>query len=447
MSEIKNIALEPWKTWEKLLFRFFFIYFLIQSLPLNWHYLKQALSIDWSVLYFGDIFHLTRYSPNFLSEKDTFLNWAIIALIALASMVVWTLVDRKRKEYNLLYYSIRVIVRYRLAIGVIGYGFIKLFPMQAPYPSISNLNSRYGDFSNWKIFSLSLGIVPGYEAFLGLVEIFAGLLLLYRKTATFGAFLVVVFTGNVFVSNLAYEGGEHIYSLYLISFALFLLAFDAVRLYNLFSEEKIVAPNRYRPIYAERWQKVARYAAKGFIVFIFVVFYGFKTSSGFHNAPYQYPSQAGLEGAEGLYDVSEFRINNKIIPYSPTDPIRWKDAVFEKWATFSVRSNRPVKLVHNLTEQITRNDNDRIYELAGSAGRHYYAYKVDKERNELLLENRNKNYAGQKLKLRFKRPAQGRFVLEGVNEQNDSIYVVLNKIPKKYLIIESNGGRGKPIKL
>ena len=76
-------------------------------------------------------------------------------------------------------------------------------------------------FTRWKLFSLSLGIVPGYESFLGAVEILAGLLLLNRKTASIGAFIVIIFTGNVFVSNLAYEGGEQVYSLYLIVLALF----------------------------------------------------------------------------------------------------------------------------------------------------------------------------------------------------------------------------------
>src|SRR5690349_6222568 len=198
-----TIQHEQWKPYQKFLFRFFFVYFLLQAFPLDWKYYRLLFSINWLHLHYGDIFNLTRYEPAFLAGDDSFLNWAIIAGIGLVSDIAWTALDTNKKEYNLLYYWIRVIVRYRLAIGVIVYGFIKLFPLQAPFPSISNLNTHYGDFSNWKIFSLSLGIVPGYESFLGLVEIIAGLLLLYRKTATIGAFIIVVFTGNVFMSNLA----------------------------------------------------------------------------------------------------------------------------------------------------------------------------------------------------------------------------------------------------
>jgi hypothetical protein len=324
---------------------------------------------------------------------------------------------------------------------------IKLFPLQAPYPSISNLNTHYGDFSHWKVFSMSLGIVPGYESFLGGVEILAGLLLLYRKTATVGAFIIIVFTGNVFMSNLAYEGGEDVYSFYLITLALFLFAFDAVRLYTLFGQERAVRPNRFRPLLARQQQKWGRYAAKGGVLFFFVFLYGFKTYTGFHTDPYPFPREDGLPGAAGIYDVTEFRINNRVIPYSLTDSLRWKDVVFEKWATLSIRSNRPVVLEHALVEQVAAKDSDRKYELAGSAGRHYYSYRIDEQNNRLQLHNKNRHYKGESLSLRFVRKTKDQIIVDGVNERGDSLYAVLNRIPKKYLLQEAAKGRNKPIRL
>jgi hypothetical protein len=447
MPQNEQTSLAPWAGWEKLLFRFFFLYFLLQIIPLDPKFYKELFSINWAGLHYGDIFNLTRYAPRFYTAADSFANWAVIAIIALIGLVVWTIADRKKRDYNLLYYWLRVAVRYRLAIGVIGYGFLKFFPLQAPFPSISNLNTRYGDFTDWKIFSLSLGIVPGYESFLGFVEILAGLLLLYRKTATIGAFIIIFFTGNVFMSNLAYEGGEHVYSLYLLTLALFLLAYDAVRLYLLFGQEKAVAPLRFKPSYREAWQRYGRYAAKALFIFFFVFLYGLKTYSGFRNDQYQFPKSAGLPNAAGIYDVAEFRINNEVRPYSATDPVRWKDVVFEKWATLSIRSNRPVNLQHALAEQVVASDRDRIYELAGSAGRQYYSYTVDEQNQRLLLENKNRNYAGEKLSLQFRRNGPDQIILRGVNEKQDSIHVVLNRMPKKYLLLEAAEGRDKPIKL
>ncbi|RPD47291.1 DoxX family protein [Paracnuella aquatica] len=447
MNQSTPVDLTPWKEYEKILFRFFFIYFLIQVLPLDWSYLANLFSFGWLGLHYGDIFHLTRYSPKLFTADDSFYNWAIAALVALIGVAVWTVADQRSKEYNKLYFWLRVLVRYRLAIGIIGYGMIKLFPLQAPFPSISNLNTHYGDLSSWKIFSMSLGIVPGYQSFLGLVEIVAGLLLLYRKTATIGAFIIAIFTGNVFMSNLAYEGGEHVYSLYLISLALFILAYDAIGLYRLFGEEKAVVPKRYNPVFTAAWQQTGRYAAKAAFLLFFVVVYGFTTYSGAREDRYQFPNTPGLAGAAGIYDVAEFSINNQVLPHSATDPVRWKDVVFEEWATISIRSNRPVSLEHALVEQVAAKDEERIYELAGSAGRHYYQYSIDTQQNKLLLQNKNINYAGEKLVFQFTRTSKDQIVLNGVSERNDSLHVVLNRIPKKYLLIEAEKGRNKPIKL
>ncbi|OZI05760.1 hypothetical protein BWI93_22885 [Siphonobacter sp. BAB-5385] len=437
-----------WSTAEKAIFRFFFLYFFIQVVPLDYKYYQYLFSIDWLQLSYREIFYLSRYSPKFIDGADTFLNWAIVAGIALVGSVVWSAFDRQKREYNLLYYWLRVLVRYRLAVGVLAYGFIKFFPEQSPLPSLSHLNTNYGDFSAWKLFSLSLGVVPTYESFLGLIEIIGGLLLLHRKTATIATLIILPFTGNVFVSNLAYEGGEYVYSLYLISLALFLFSFDAIRLFTLLSLEKATKPNRFQPVFSEQWLKNARLMGKlAFIVF-FVFFYGYQTYAGHRKGSYQYPRQKGLSQAAGLYNVSEFIINGTDIPYSKTDPIRWKDVVFETWATLSIRSNRPVQIDSLHTEEIFAADSLRNYEATGSISRHYYSYTIDSLTHTLVLKNKNRHYKGEQLVLHYERPEAGTILLKGLNENRDSIRVVLNQVDKKYLIQEAKKvGRRKGLKL
>jgi hypothetical protein len=430
-TNIPNRAQHEWSEKEKTIFRFFFLFFIIQALPLSPDLGRTIFGANWLHLSYGDIFNITRLSAKFIPGIDSFVNWIIIAVIALIGAVAWGRSAYEKQDYDKLYYWLRAIVRYRLAIGIIGYGFIKLFPLQAPFPSISNLNTAYGDFNNWKIFSMSLGIVPNYESFLGGVELLAGLLLLFRKTATFGALLIVVFTGNVFISNLAYEGGEYVYSVYLVTFALFVLWFDAQRVYHLISLEKPTEPNKYRPAFTER-QRIIRYAVKVIVIFFFVILYGFKTYSGYKTDPYQFPKTKGLKAASGIYNVSEFRINNKVLPYSATDPIRWKDVVFEKWATISIRSNRPVIIDSANFEQVFEKDQDRDYELAGSGGRHYYNYAVDTAKHTLLLDNKNQHYKGEKLSFEYSRPDSATIVLSGIDQNHNALYVVLNKINKKY---------------
>ena len=423
--------------------RFAFLYFLIQSLPLSDEFFTLIVDRNWLDISYGDLFTLTRLTPKFVAGNETFLNWLIIVILALTGTIIWENSKWKYFDFDGLYYWLRVIVRYRLAIGILGFGFLKLFPMQAPYPSLSNLHTNYGDLSDWKMFSMSLGIVPAYESFLGAVEILAGLLLLFRKTATLGATIVLIFTGNVFISNLAYDGGEYVYSFYLISFALFVLSFDAVRIFTLISLNRPAQPNHFT-LRLQGKMKIARLVSKGLIIFVFVFLYGIMAYSGFQNDPYQFPQKPGLANASGLYNVREFRINGKTLPYSLTDSIRWRDVVFEKWATLSVRSRRPVIIDSTNFEKINKNNFDRNYELSGIASRHYYSYGIDPSNGTILLKNKNKNYPGDELQFRISKPDSLTIILTGSDQKKDSLYVVLEKIQKKYPLYL---GRRNPLTL
>jgi hypothetical protein len=437
-----------WKTYEKVLFRFFFVYFLLQAVPLDWKYYRDIFSLDWSSLHFSNIFYLARYTPRFFSEVPEFADWFVVAVMALIGTITWGIVDTKSKAYDKLYYGVRVVLRYRLAVALLAYGFIKFFPLQMPYPSISNLNTNYGDIAAWKLFSMSTGIVPGYESFLGLVEILAALLLLYRKTATIGAFLVLPFTGNILMSNLAYEGGEYVYALLLITFAFFIVVFDAVRLINLTALEKAVTPNRFMPSFGAGWQRNGRLVLKTAFISFFVLFYGYRTYASYRSEVYHFPNSPGLAHASGIYNVSEFKINNQVLPYSATDPVRWRDVVFEKWATISIRSNRPVTITTAGTEEIFVDDEKRDYELSGIGGRHYYSYTIDSVRHTLTLKNKNKNYPLDHVVLHYNRPDAATIILSGTTHDHDSLYVQLNRIDKKYLLEEAaRQGRRKGLKL
>lgn len=50
-------------------------------------------------------------------------------------------------DYRVLNYWLRVVVRYRAGIDIIGFGFAKLLPTQLPYPSLGVLNTNFGDLT------------------------------------------------------------------------------------------------------------------------------------------------------------------------------------------------------------------------------------------------------------------------------------------------------------
>jgi hypothetical protein len=292
---------------------------------------------------------------------------------------------------------------------------------------------------------MSLGIVPSYESFLGGVEIVAGLLLFYRRSASVGAFILAVFLGNVFMSNLAYGGGDEGYSFYLISLALFVLSYDAQRLANLLIFQRPAAPNSYHPVFTAHRQRYVRLGLKTVFIFFFVVLYGFKTRSG---DPYQFPTTKGIPGVAGVYNVTRMVIGTDTLAYSRADSLRWQDVVFENWATVSIRSNRAVVLDPNNVERPGLSSEDRTYELEGSAGRHYYRYEADTVNHVLTLSNKNPHYSGEKLVLHYERSGKDRIILSGAGWDNAHVYVELDKVDKKYLLEEArNKGRQRGLSL
>src|SRR5690606_37783680 len=140
-------------------FRISFIFFIAISIPNTSAWYKHLVNIDWTNLHYRDLYDIARFGSvlNFFgntifgSSFNGYANWIITLIAAIIGGAIWTVIVKvrktERKEYNVLYYWLRAIVRYRAAIGIIGFGFTKLLPVQMPYPSTALLNTDFGDFT------------------------------------------------------------------------------------------------------------------------------------------------------------------------------------------------------------------------------------------------------------------------------------------------------------
>ncbi|ACU57835.1 hypothetical protein [Chitinophaga pinensis] len=465
-TEATTSAAKPWKTWQRVAFRIAFIFFVLMSIPTSWNWYQHLFTMDWIHLKYRDVYDIARFQPNLWNVESesgrwgiaSYASWLAALIIAIAGAGIWSIFDR-RKEYNILYYWLRVIVRYRAGIGIIGFGYTKLFPVQMPYPSISNLHTNFGDFTAQKIYWLSIGIVPWYQVFAGIVEVLAGVLLFFRGTAAIGAVLLAGALANITFVNFAYDGGVHVYSAYFVILALFVLAYDVPKIYNLLVLERYTIPVHYYPSFKEKWQQYSRYILKGGAVLLFVVILFYLQMWNYLYDPYKQPVSKGIAGTKGYYNVTEFRLNNQVIPYSPQDTVRWQNVTFEKWSTITYQVNKPVWLDLSNGGGSPKNDVDRNFELAGVAGRRrFFYYEADTARQELALRDKNRSQANQgrerqrrnatdrpntsKKKdppyvLHYERPSDTRIILYGLNENKDSIYVILDRVDKQYLLSPS----------
>lgn len=498
-------VIKPWKNWQKFSFRIAFIFFVIMSIPLSLEWYENLFSINWLSVHYRDLYDIARFSPSLgLLPRGSWYGygeWFVILFIAIIGAVIWSLFDKKRNDYNILYYWLRVIVRYRAGIGIIGFGFTKLLPVQMPYPSLGLLNTDFGDFTGQKIYWLSIGIVPWYQIFAGIVEVAAGAMLFFRKTTTLGAILLFGALGTIVFVNFSYDGGVHVYSTYFVLYAVFLMIYDAPKIWNLIVLERYTTPIHFYPSFSEKWLKYTRVTLKTLTIFIFLVLLFYVQLVNFWYDPYKQPAMAGLKELRGNYDVAEFRINNELIPYSPLDTVRWQQATFENWTTLTFKVNKPVKLDLSNGGGSAMRDINRTFELTGAAGgQRVFYYEADTANKILYLKDKNiaslredraRNNNGENsrkkadapkpfyflteeqeyngidekaltarrlegikserametkrtgMTLNYETKDGSQVVLRGVNETKDSIYVVLNRVDRKYVLSPSTLSAGK----
>jgi hypothetical protein len=430
-----------WKPYQKYFFRTFFIFFILLCIPFDPGYYALWFTTDWAHLHIRDIGSLSGRGVNFLrlsSESGEFgigsyVNWFISFGIGLIGALIWGLFERKTTNYRKLYYFLSALVSYTMLIRLNGLTFSKVFPSQMPELAVTQLNTPLGDFTAQKLYWLQFSFVHGYERFAGCAELLIMLLLFFRQTRAWGAALALAMVGNIALANHAYDGGVHVLAMFYAIGGIFVLWRYLPGIYALLVREKNANGKVYEYPFTKKWQQYLRIAFK---TFVFVFFFGVSAYCHWQNYKYdsyKVPARPGLANARGLYNVTEFRLNNKVIPYSPVDSVRWQTVTFEKWSTLSFTVFKPF-MIHNEAGRGKQfKDVDRTYESAGTGGgrRHYY-YEEDSAKHQLVLYNKNKVYKDEKLFLNYQRPSESRIILSGVNESKDSIYIILDKQAKKY---------------
>jgi hypothetical protein len=335
---------------EKILFRFFFILFLLIISP--WYFLYDIPGISYllDLLNQGEVWTVEMFNKYLLHVKDelnangygsgdTSFAWAqffTFLLISFFGCVIWTIVDRKREAgYELLGFWVRNLVRYYLAMASFGYGILKLFALQMPFPNLSQLATPLGDFLPMRLSWMFIGYSAPYQIFSGVMETIVGILLLNRKTVTLGALLGIGVFSNVFILNLCYDIPVKLYSGQLLIYSIFLSVQDWRRLLNVFLLNEPSQPTAlYQMELRKKWQKIGRIVFKVGFVILFVVM-------PFDRSWKQYKELLS-EGERkpikvGVYDIKTFTKNRDTIAFSP-DEMAWKDFIFDKGGVGSVNT-------------------------------------------------------------------------------------------------------------
>ncbi|MEA5427757.1 hypothetical protein [Arcicella lustrica] len=429
-SEKENIIFK--KPYESILFRGLFLFVTVTSIPFYpSFYLKDySESFQTKSHPFRIIDVASQNNPWFFNNADgkNYVGWFITLLLSIVIGAIWYFFDKKRKDFSQLSYWFFVIVRYSLALRMSWFAIAKVFPVQMPFPTISQLNTNLGEFTPGKLYWLTTGVSPFFEVFAGIFELTATILILFRRTTTLGALMMVAILLPIWFVNIGYDAGVELTSLHIFTLAVLLLVKDFKPFWDLLILHKASnIPAFISPDFLKKWQNNTRLVLKWGFILIFLVYRGFEYGRVYAaDKTFKLPLTDGVKEFAGFYDVSAFSINNQIIPYSTTDTIRWQNVVFEKFNTFSIKVGSQTKL--------NTDNKARTTEYYGNVGRLYYGYEIDSLKQSLTLWNRADT--SKKILLKYKHINHKQFILKGINESGDSLFVILRKIEKQYPLVE-----------
>lgn len=262
------------------------------------------------------------------NSGDQAVIWIMVftyAVLAAVATLIWSVLDRRRREYTRLHAWFLVFVRLSLAGQMLFYGIAKVIPTQMPPPPLAALLRPFGDLSPASVLWLQVGSSQPYEIALGAVEVVAGLLLFVGRTATLGALLSAMSMAQVFLLNMSYDVPVKILSLHLLLLSLILLAPQARRLADVLVRQRPSEPTTQPPLFADaRSDRIASavVALLGVWVLLGCLAEGvtaWRDYGGGREKPELY----------GIWEVGRFTAGGAELPPLTTDATRWQRVVFD----------------------------------------------------------------------------------------------------------------------
>jgi hypothetical protein len=381
-----------WSFARKVSFRCFFSYFLLYLFPFPldvipyvglvgvpygkmWNALvpwvgKRLFAVDITVL------------PN--GSGDTTYNYVQLfcyLILAVLSTLVWSVLDRRRREYGRLADWFRVYLRFSLATVMLSYGAVKVIKSQFPTPTPDRLLQPFGDASPMGILWTFMGASVLYNVFSGACEMVGGLLLLTRRTTVLGALFSMCVLANVVLLNFSYDVPVKLYSCNLFVMGLLIAAPDARRLVRFFVLNRPVEPARLAPLFERAWLRRTGLVLRTVFLLGFAAFSLYQAQEGRK----AFGELAPKTSLYGVWTVDEIEVDGQPRPPLVTDETRWRRLIFPYPGQMSI--------------QLMNNSRQR------------YNLKLDEKKG--LLQVANREDPNHPYTLTYTRPGPGLLAVEG----------------------------------
>lgn len=412
MSTISSASTPQWNALERIGFKLTFIYSLLYIIIQNngafpfWHAIirKPTEWLHQFIPWLGNLVFDVEVTVFTGGSGDTTYDYLIsfvLLIVAVLGATIWSILDKNKLDYTRLYYWLSVAVRFYVGLMLIHYGLVKVIKLQFSYPTFHRLLQAYGDSSPMGLAWTFLGFSKGYNLFMGIAEVLAGLLL-FRRTLTLGAIITLMAAANVMAVNYFYDVPVKLLSTHLVLFTVFLLSRDIKKLLTFFltSSPVSLVPIQ-QPVFKKEWLKKALLGFKILLLgYIFI-----DGVLGAMRNEFIYGEKAPKPALYGLYKVTEFVKNDEIIPSNIDDEKRWEYIVMERKARVQVNFLNKKRMGFQSSVDTIK---QKIY--LTSYGEDSENYILDYEKKDSVL-NVKTIFNGDTLQIKTKRLTKDDFLL------------------------------------
>jgi hypothetical protein len=335
------------------------------------------------------------YNTELVSDSMGFyLLIPVIGILSIIGCLTWSFIDRKRKNYDFLFYWFTVIISYYLTLELFTYGFNKVFKWQFYLPEPNILYTTIGNSTRDMLYWSTNGISRPYTIFSGLLEVFAGTFLLFKRTRLVGSLLAFSVLLNAVMINFCFDISVKVYSCFLLFLCLLIIIPSWKKLFQFFVSNKSSDEQTWIPIYTSQRNHIIYIICKLLVLGLILV----DSLADYIKMGNYNDDKAPRPLFHGAYEVKLFIRNGDTLTPCLTDTFRWKRMFIHRWGYL-----------------ITQSMNDEMQD---------YELEYDILDRKLII---NKEGSSEKTNLNYIMKNDSIFILNG-KMNNDSVYISFKKL-------------------
>ena len=190
---------------------------------------------------------------------DTTFDYVTIPAMMAVSFVIGLILFaiKKVRENSAGFYKWALVyARYFVGLTLISYGVAKFLVGQFPGPSLYSVDVLYGEMSPMGLAWRFFGYSDTYKIFMGVSEILAGFLLLFRRTVVLGALVSIAVCTNIVLVNFSFDVPVKLFSSHLLVFSILVLLPSMKAIVDFFLLHKTSGLGELTPYFKKRKYRI-----------------------------------------------------------------------------------------------------------------------------------------------------------------------------------------------